>query len=117
MANIHILHPAAIHHAARRSDLQPIIEYFHMNLRTKNLVIPVNQCVDQHLTNGLIRVIAVLLTGHAPNAPRIFAIVPNKILCILQQGNQTCTLKFFIIQGILVQIALSITFPPSTENA
>ena len=62
--DIHILHPAAIHHAARRSDFQPIIEHFHMNLRTKNLIIPMNQRIDQHLTNGFIRVITAFFTGH-----------------------------------------------------
>ena len=43
-----------------------------------------DQRIDQHLTNGFIRVIAALLTGHAPDAPRIFAVVADKIFRILQ---------------------------------
>ena len=60
-----------------------------MNLRTKNLIIPMDQRIDQHLTNGLIRVITAFFAGHTTDAPRVFAVVANKIFRILQQRDQT----------------------------
>ena len=86
-----------------------------MNLRTKNLIIPMDQRIDQHLTNGLIRVITAFFAGHTTDAPRVFAVVANKIFRILQQRDQTCTLKFLVIQSIFFNAALVVAFPASAE--
>ena len=87
-----------------------------MNLRTKNLVIPMDQRIDQHLTNGLIRVVTAFFTGHTTDTPRVFAVVANKIFRILQQRDQTCTLKFLVIQSIFFNAALVVAFPARAEN-
>ena len=77
---------------------------------------PPNGIMTPELMNGLIRVVTAFFTGHAPNTPGILAVVADKIFRILQQRDQTCTLKFLVIQSIFFNAALVVAFPASAEN-
>ena len=114
---IHVLDPAAIGHAARRRNLHAVIEHFNVYFRAENLIVAVNQRIYQHLTDGLVGVVAAFFARHAANAPRIFAIVADEILCVLQQRNQTGTLIFFVVQCIGIDIALVRALPAGAEYA
>ena len=114
---IHVLNTATIGHAARRGNLHTVVEHFYVNFRAKHLIISVNQRIYQYLADSLVWIVAALLAGHAANAPRIFAVVADEILCILQQRNQAGTLIFFVIQRIGVDIAFVRDFPAGAEYA
>ena len=63
------------------------IEHFDVDFRTEHLIVAVNQRIHQHLADGLVGVVAALFAGHAADTPRIFAVVADEILRVLQKRN------------------------------
>lgn len=114
---VHVLNALTVHHTTRRKNLQVVIEDIHMNLRTQNLIVTVDQRIDQNFADRFVRIIAALFPPHPPDAPGILAVVSDEVLGVLQQRNQTGPLKFFVIQGVLVDVAFAVSFPPGTENS